>query len=515
MTTAALALDSSEAKAAAKLARLLSDQWWRICNLYWIQDEAGRPVRFEPNEAQEALWQELHHLNVILKARQLGFSTFVAIFILDSCVFRSGTAAGIIDYTLDDAKGKLGKIKFAYDRMDPDIKASVALIKSNAFELEWGNGSKVSVGTSHRGGTLQILHVSEFGKIAANAPEKAREIRTGAFGTVHRGSMIFVESTAEGAAGDYYEMVKVAQADADQGRKLTPQSFKLHFFPWWQHSGYVEDPDAVPISADLAAYFAKLEAEHKITLTSNQRAWYAERLRHVGPDDMLREYPSYADEAFHAAIQGAYFSTVMTRARQQGRIGQVPHDPGQPVHTCWDIGVDDETAVWFFQARGPRYHFLAYYENSGEGVDHYVAKLAELAAQRGWNYGRHLGPHDLDNKQWALPGASSALDMAGKLGLRFQVIPRVASKHSAIEAARTLIAQSWFDEAGCARGIACLDGYRKQWDDKRATYRSEPMHDWASHGADALMTGACGFVMPRDASASPAVRRPARLGMRA
>lgn len=502
-------LPADELKARDEVLKLLSDRWWRLSNLYWIQDEHGRPVRFVPNEAQRELWTELHHLNVILKARQLGFSTFVAIFILDTCLFREGTSAGIIDITIDDAKGKLAKIKFAYERLPDEIKGAISLTKENQHELHWSNGSSVAVGTSHRGGTLQILHVSEFGKIAAKHPDKSREIKTGAFGTIHKGSMIIVESTAEGAAGDYHDMVKTAEATKAQGKALGKQDFKLHFFPWHRHKGYVDDPDRVVISADAESYFTKLRADRNIILTREQMAWYVAKSKLVGPDDMLREYPSYPEEAFHAAILGAYFATEMTRARQQGRIGKIAHDRSRPVNTFWDIGKDDETSVWFHQNHGRTHHFIGYYENSGEGVDHYAAKLREIAADRGYVYGVHYGPHDLDNSHWVLPGAQATKDVAANLGLHFKVVPRIPSKPMAIEAARTMISQSWFDEAMCERGIACLDNYRKEWDEKRATFRSEPLHDWASHGADAYMTGACGFTIPTDMV--PARR--ARLGM--
>ena len=81
-------------------------------------------------------------------------------------------------------------------------------------------------------------------------------------------------------------------------------------------------------------------------------------------------------------------------------------------------GVDDNTAIWFHQHHGRVHHFIGYYENSGEGVDHYVRKLKEFADARGYVYGRHYGPHDLDNAQWVLPGAASAVEVARQLGVK-------------------------------------------------------------------------------------------------
>jgi hypothetical protein len=478
---------------ADALAALLGNRWWRLCNLYRVKDENGVEVKFVPNEAQRQLWDGLHTLNVIPKARQLGFSTFIAIFILDTCLFRPNTSAGIVDSTIDDAKGKLEKIKFAYEGLPPEIRKQIPLTKENAHELQWKNGSGVAVGTSHRGGTLQILHVSEYGKISAQYPDKAREIRTGAFGTVHIGQMIFVESTAEGVGGDFHDIVKEADAEAKLGRKLSRQQFKLHFYPWHRNPNYADAQPAI-ITQEMVEYFRDLEAKHGVKLSQEQKNWYVMKRKLIGPDDMGREFPSYLDEAFAASVEGAYFKTQMTKARETKRIGLVPLDPSRPVNTFWDIGKDDNTSIWFHQNLGQMHHFVDYYENSGEGVEFYARILREKAAERGWSYGKHYGPHDLDNSHWILPGAKATVDVARDLGIAFQVVPRIDNKMNAIEAARNMLSMSWIDEEHCSRGIQCLDNYKKAWDERRATYRSEPLHDWASHGADAYMTGACGFT---------------------
>ena len=168
----------------AELKQLLADRDWRMNNLYRITDKAGQVVPFRMNESQARFWEAMWWLNVILKDRQRGFSTLIAMFILDSCLWTPHTQAGIIDITLPDAKKKLAKILFAYDGLPESIKAAVPLVTDAKETLEWANGSRVDVSTSHRGGTLQILHVSEYGKISARKPEVAREIRTGAFNTV-------------------------------------------------------------------------------------------------------------------------------------------------------------------------------------------------------------------------------------------------------------------------------------------------------------------------------------------
>lgn len=498
------------ATAADKVKALFSDREWRLNNLYKIQDEKGEEVTFVMNDAQRKLWDDLHYLNIIPKARQLGFSTEISVFITDTCIFRPNTNAGIVDITLDDAKRKLAKIKFAYDRLPQSVRDAVPLTVENTQELRWANGSGVLVGTSHRGGTLQILHVSEYGKIAAQYPDKAKEIRTGAFGTVHKGMMIFVESTAEGAAGDFYDLVSQAEADQLEGRKLREQDFKLHFFPWFAHKGYVEEVDDRPIPQELTTYFENLEAEDGIVLSPEQQSWYAGKRRTIGPDDMWREYPATLKEAFSASIEGAYFKTQMVKIRETGRILKISPDSSIPVDTFWDIGVDDSTSIWFHQAgAGGSHALIDYFEDSGEGVDYYIRILREKTEKYGYVYGTHYGPHDLDNRDWAAVGAKSTAEVAKGLGLKFKVVPRIQNKNDAIEAARSFLSKTAIDEERCAKGITVLDNYRKAWNERRSTWSSEPLHDWASHGADALMTGACGFT-PALSGDKP--RRKPRLG---
>lgn len=495
-----------------QLSPTLGNREWRLDNLYWIQDEKGQPIPFRRNEAQARLWADLWYLNVILKARQLGFSTFILIIMLDQALFYPGTSCGLIDNTMDDASAKLRKIKFAYERLPDEVRQLIPLKGlGNSERLAWQNESEITASVSHRGGTKQILHVSEYGKIAAKFPEKAREIKTGAFGTVHVGQFIFVESTAEGRGGEFYDMVQMAEKKQLSGKALSEKEFRLHFFAWWQHPGYRIDPSHVVIDKELAAYFDEVEVEIGQKLDPEQRAWYAAQRELFGPDDMFREYPATAKEAFQASTVGAYFKTQMSRLRQQKRIGVVPHDPSKSVNTFWDIGKSDNTSIWFHQSYGNLHHLIHYYENSGEGAEFYARYLREIGMKRGFVYGRHLGPHDLANSHWILPGSRATVDVARELGINFETVPRITEKMQAIEAARNFLSMCSIDEEHCARGIDCLDNYRKRWDMKLLTYVNEPLHDWASHGADALETGACGFTPeyvppPTDRYAKPKAR---------
>jgi hypothetical protein len=475
-------------------ARTIDDPAWRIDNLYWIQDAYGKEIKFVRNEPQRRWWNERWFLNIVLKARQLGFSTEIALEILDECLFIPNFRAGIIDYSLDDAKKKLDKIRFAYARLSPRIRNARPLVRENTETIEFANGSRIEVGTSHRGGTLQHLHVSEFGKTSAARPDKAKEIKTGAFGTVHVGQRIDVESTAEGRGGEFYEMVQRADALKKEGRQLSQLDFKLHFFAWWQHRGYRLDPRDVRIPVEVDEYVSELRAKHGIRLDDGQVAWYAAKRYQIGPDNILREYPSFPEEAFQASIEGAYFKRQMAKARLDGRICHLPHDDGKLVNTFWDIG-NDTTAIWFHQTDGVRHRFIDYYENSDESITHYVHDLKDRKQRFGWTYGTHFGPHDLAVTEWGGSGKNRA-NIAAEAGVKFKIIPRIEDKDDAIDVARQFLAMCWFDQKHCEQGVRCLDNYRKKWNEQLGTWSREPMHDWASHGSDAMMTGAMGYRPP-------------------
>lgn len=203
--------------AEKRLEEMLADEFWRLNHLYWIETKTGELVRFRMNWAQLAFWKEFWYRDDILKSRQLGLSTYVAMLMLDYCLFRPRFKAGIIDKALPDAQEKLRKIRLAYEMLDyvPEdgateedeaLAAIGAAIKRRCrarFKEEsavFGNGSRIRVALSMRGGTLQMLHVSELAHVANTRPKDASEIVTGAINTVASGCIVIRETTHEGGA---------------------------------------------------------------------------------------------------------------------------------------------------------------------------------------------------------------------------------------------------------------------------------------------------------------------------
>lgn len=483
------------AKTKAELRELLSDHKWRLNNLYKVKDKDGKVVAFRMNTAQEELFDNMHYRNVILKARQLGFTTFIDLYLLDACLFNSTTAAGIIAHHVDDAKAIFeNKIKFPYDNLDPEIRKAIRATSDAANKLSFSNGSSIRVSTSFRSGTLQLLHISEYGKIAAKYPDKALEIKSGAMEAVPLDGLVFVESTAEGRDGEFYEMVMKAKKLKDSHKKLTELDFKFFFFPWWENPDYVMNPEGVVVTTEDINYFNDLEAQG-LKLTQGQKTWWIKKYQTLG-DTMYRENPSYVEEAFKASLVGAYYGRTLSDMRRKGRIGNVPYEPGFPVHTMWDLGMADSMTIWFMQVIGRERRIIDYYDNSGEGMPHY----ANILQQKGYTYGMHYMPHDANVRD--LGTGEKRSDTAMKLGISpISMVPRPKNTDQLldqIEETRNFLSTCWIDEAKCdsgeKSGLKCLEGYRKEWDEKLGDFKRTPLHNWASHGADSFRTGAVGMM---------------------
>jgi hypothetical protein len=470
------------------------DPLWRLHNLYWIQDEQGRRVAFRPNAEQLQFYHAQWYLNVILKARQLGFTTLIDLLALDTCVFNANIAAGIIAHNLEDA-GKIfrKKVKYAYDNLPEQLQTAVQRVNDSATQLVFSNGSEISVGTSMRSGTVQFLHVSEFGKICRKYPDKAEEIVTGAFNAVHAGQRIYVESTAEGRSGHFYEMCKKAQDKKRTGAVLTPLDFKFHFYPWFEKAEYRIAPENVLITAELQQYFLGLETEHGIVLDASQRAWYAKKAETLG-EKMKQEFPSTPDEAFEQALVGSYYGAILARMRQQGRITRVPHVPSMPVNTFWDLGRNDVTAIWFHQFVAGEHRFIRYFEDSGVGLAHYVNVLEGLRVKEGYVFGDYYLPHDAEHRN--LEHDQSRVERLVELGVPYNaihVVPRIPDVNDGIELVRKVLPSCWIDAERCDKGLIALEEYQKSWDDRNGVFRNQPLHNHASNGADAFRQFAQGY----------------------
>lgn len=496
----------------------LNDPLWRLQNLYWIENKAGHLQRFAMNAAQLRLHAGLWHRNAILKARQLGISTYVALLILDSCLFTPNFHAGIIDKTLPDAEHKLDKIRFAWEHLDyapptagPQEQALALLggllkqksgvqkrgewrpVADARARLGFANGSDVRLGTTLRGGTLQLLHVSELAHVSVHAPWRAKEIRTGAINTVPVEGRIILESTHEGGRyGVNYEMMQQAMENRAKD-DLSPLDFRFFFFSWFDHPDYTLGGSARGWSEAMAAYFERLESESGISLSHGQKLWYARMERTMGAA-MRQEYPSTPQEAFSTGNDGAIYGAQIALLREQGRVGaEFDWHSSEPLYTAWDLGLSDHTAIWLIQHMGGQVYWLNHYAASQLPLEHYAAKMREWEMRYG-PIAAHFLPHDAAHRD---PHGQSYVESLERCGISaVRVVPRTPDVWRGINSLRGLLTRSWFHKDTLAQrislrgekepsGLTCLEMYHTAPPSATGTCRETPVHDAFSHSADA------------------------------
>jgi len=183
--------------------------------------------------------------------------------------------------------------------------------------------------------------------------------------------------------------------------------------------------------------------------------------------------------SFESPVIGSYYGSAMRKAEKENRITSVPYDGGLLVDTYWDLGVDDSMTIWMAQRVGLEIRLIDYYENSGEGIGHYISYLRS----KGYNFGEHYAPFDISVKE--LGTGKTRLETAKEMGINFNIVPKLG-RDDGIDSARALLSRCWFDSDKCSRGIQALKNYKKDWDEKNKVFRSTPRHDWSSHGSDAF-----------------------------
>jgi hypothetical protein len=192
------------------------------------------------------------------------------------------------------------------------------------------------------------------------------------------------------------------------------------------------------------------------------------------------EYQQEYECSFEASVKGSIYGAELAAARLSGRVGTAPVDPVLPVDTDWDLGVGDSTAIWFSQSsRSGEVRLVDYYEASGEGFPHY----RQVLQAKGYTYGQHWAPFDIEVRE--LGSGRTRLEVAKSLGITFQIAPNVPIEDG-IHAARMLLPRCWFDATRCAPGLEALQHYRRDFNSRLNEFKATPVHDWASHAADAF-----------------------------
>lgn len=371
---------TSSIRTDTSLLEKLRDPLWRIQNLYFIEDEKGEIIKFRLNDLQQILLHDLHPRNIILKARQLGMSTFIAILFLDQILFHKNKKAAIVADKLDSGKNIFKKIEFAWENFDPKLKQYLSLecVTDQGSYYEFSNGSSIRVGTTIHSGTYQFLHVSELGPLCKESPEKAEAVIKSAFPTVHDSpdTLIFIESTAEGENNEFHVRCVEAQRRLEQALAQTPDNpndtllpyeYRFFFFPWWKNKKY-EYPEEmakkVKLRREVQAYFKDLEKRLDRTFTPGQMAWYEMKKRDL-KERMQEQHPSYPEEAFLSSGDKMFDQDIL---REKLKV-----EPIEPAQVIGDL------AIFRPYKRGHRYA-IGGDVGSGMSQDHSTAAVIDFTA---------------------------------------------------------------------------------------------------------------------------------------
>ena len=458
------------------------DKLWRLNNIYRIVDRFGNSIPFKLNAVQEDVARAPHRRKLILKARQLGMSTYAVLDLLDDVLWTGNFAAGIVSYSLEHAQHIYKRIiGHALETLPSAIRPLVGVTSQSAREISFASGSYLRVDTSLRGGSYQSVLVSEYGKTCARSPAKAEEVVTGTLQAVPAGGKIVIESTGEGNDGFFAEMVHSASLRGNSD--LSPLDYQLFFYPWTTEPMYQLDAE-VNYDTDLADYFNRIEAETSNAISPKQRYWYAAQRKVLG-DRVRQEYPSTISEAFLSSSDAYYYAELIEQAYQSNRCLSTPlYDALLPVYAAMDIGINDLTVIIFFQIAHGEIRVIDYYEDRNKGVDHYARYMLQ---DKKYVYHTIFLPHDAARRDGIVVDNTYEKDFRRLFqgtSTKFHVLARtdlnLGISHAKIKFSRCVFATNRVKPL-----LDHLGKYRKRWHEPTGRYLDEPLHDVHSNYADA------------------------------
>lgn len=464
------------------LADKLGDPLWRLTSgeLYRISPSDGSGIQpFMPRPEQVKVIEALLSGKKILipKARRLGMSTTLGIYAADCLVWKRGWQGSLVDQNAADASRKLDRIvKLAIENLPEWLLPRLTLPKANdsvlSVDLAGTGASSMYAGMNARGGSNDFLWVSEWGVIQHEDPKRSAKIRSGALPSARHGITAIETTWAGGRQGDVWELLEpILTGMADDWEVL--------FFPWWIDPRNVSENAVIDDAA--RQYFHKIAPRLQadgITISERQMRWWAQERRAQGVW-MARENPTFLDECWTVPVEGSIYAEVMNQAKAEGRVASFPVDGSNLVWTSWDLGSPQNMVVWYFQIVGREIRIIDCDRNFEGTLTERVAYMLG----RGFNYGGHFLPHDAMQTERTGVTVLAELSRIGLTGLK--VVPRTHSVWVGINHLLEMFNVLHFRTPACDDGIMALENYRTRRIAEGGN-TDEPIHDWASHTADAL-----------------------------
>jgi hypothetical protein len=495
----------------------LANPLWRLRNLYHIKRaDDGRIMKFEPRPEQQLVYDMLFKGGVkrliILKARRLGMSTALDVLLTDQMLWNAGTQCSLVDQTAADAERKLATIaKIALDNLPPVALQCIEKVRDSGSILEVSMAGEAAssffAGLRARGGTNNWLHLSEWGVIQADDPRRSEEILTGAIPSAEHGRIIIETTWKGGRGGHLWEIVKGALETPEAAK--TDKDWRVVFFPWWKDPTYVVEGDVSTISPAISQYLDNMEQTTGHTFTPQQRLWYDRQSRDLGLF-IFREFPTTLDECFKSPVEGAIYAGELDKLRASGAISAFKYDNSTLVHTAWDLGSPVNTVVWYFQViKGNEIRVI----DCDMDLDMTPVQRVGHMLAKGYSYGAHFLPHDAAATRTSGKADAQVYTEAGLANVR--VLPRTHDIWIGINACLQMFPRFSFRLPACERGLDALANYAYKRSSATGIVVNEPVHNWASHAADALrmiaeaeMAGMLktGFAKPRPTVVTTGIR---------
>lgn len=482
----------------------LDDPVWRLANLYMCLDE-GQAVHFVPTPEQRAVIVAIHMRGwlrlIIPKARQLGMSLLLNLISLDFQVFTEGFSGAWIDKTQSDAeKKKREKLRFAWERLPPELlDAFVAHKDTNeVFTIREklrpaAPESTMTYGINYRGGTVDMLVISEWGTVQNDDRQRSMEIKAGAIPAVERAEkgLCVIETTwkggLDGEIGPY--VTEALETPEDQ---RGPKSWRIMFFGWQlcplyrQSHGYID--------AISAEYFRECEKKG-VLLDHEQKLWYAEKRRTATSAKTIKEeYPTFVEECWENTPVGSIYGKWIEEARAGGRIINTLPPRDYPVHTFWDIGHPNNTVALLVQMTPTQIRIVDVLMET----DATIEQRGEWMRQTGWDFGVHYFPWDADSDKDSI-GTSPMTTFRRVFGPTCRVVPKCHSQWDGISAMRTNFNRCVFvcdnnakigdhstPGARMKQFLEFLGRFRADRETSTGIAKDVPVHDRYSHCASAF-----------------------------
>lgn len=464
----------------------LKDKTWRLNNLYKIRNKDGFLVKFAPNRAQRHFREHAWFRNLILKSRQLGFTTFEAIDSLDDVLFTANMDALMIAHNLEAGESIFTKkMVFGWEKLPKEIRELYGLDTktSKTLKFDFGNDrgfSSLAVDTSGRSGTYQRVHVTELADISKKFPKKVPDIIEGTIPAIPSSGRLDIESTSQGASGEFYEMFWDAY---ERGMPTLPQEYRAHFYNWtWDDEEMAKILGAVPFEQmQQGEKFKDYATKHN--LSAIQITYYYQKWLSLNKkwNALKREYPTTPEEAFEAVSEGTYYGEQIGLMEQNGQVGVYPWDRALKVHTVWDLGVGKNMVVGFFQRDTATNTVRMIDHEEGEGSEGLPEMIAKVKRKPHYTYGKHFGPHDLEATD--IGTGKTRMETAKALDFKFTLVEE-QTVEDGINAVSIWLDRLYVDKEHCKKWTKAMKAYQREWDEKRGMYKEEPYHNWASHSAD-------------------------------